>query len=515
MAAGAADVPSAGTPADPSAAEAPQRTVTIAGPERVVLPYVCSVEGRTIRLSPSPERAFPIVEGRVQRDFETCDPPFSRNCTRFPVHRFDLVCGGMRVSWPDMVAAMGRTKAGDAQIERGHLILSRRARSSEGLAPSCSESKSKSGASPTHECLPWRVARGVERIVLPKGFAPAEIVGARFVSGQSPDPTASSLVALAAVGGGARSTAESAGGSASPASSHDFSVTRETLPELADAVRSSPPPRLAEQWVTVVKARDLGDRRGAAASAPSRGLGFWLAGVASLAAAAVMLALRGGLPMERLAVATARLREISGPSLARLKATLPKVIPARNSLPKGPPAIDVAAAPAMLDVGVLALFSEVRRSLQEATARVESVSGADPFKDLLREEVRAFARRIEELAGSTATGEVSVVRLTAQLRAIGRELGRTARIAAGVGRLLSSSSADDKPLPETRDEALALFGLKPDAGDEAALSRFVESVRLACHPDFAADAVDRMERLRRMQKFEAAWALLLAQVRRA
>ena len=76
-------------------------------PVRLAMPYTCAIDKGALVVRPGPERVFAVTGNREERLFTTCDPPFSSNCRSLIVHKFEVVCGLDRVSWPRLVAAIG------------------------------------------------------------------------------------------------------------------------------------------------------------------------------------------------------------------------------------------------------------------------------------------------------------------------------------------------------------------------------------------------------------------------
>lgn len=77
----------------------------IAG-EQLVMPFACRVAGGQILLAPSEPRTYQIYGQRAHKRLTTCSPYDPRRCHTWSVHRFDLDCGGVRTSWPAVVAAL-------------------------------------------------------------------------------------------------------------------------------------------------------------------------------------------------------------------------------------------------------------------------------------------------------------------------------------------------------------------------------------------------------------------------
>lgn len=501
-------------------------SVFIAGPERVVLPYSCTIENGAVTLRPSPERAFAIAEGREVRPFETCDPPFSRNCTQLTIHRFDMVCGGQRVAWPKVVAAMGPTKVGIARIERGHLALFRSAAPAQGHAPSCAESKkSKSQSEAFGECLPWRVRHNVETVVLPAGFGPATEIGVRFLDGASPGDVTSSMLALATSNGNGRIVSSEppsalAGTSALAdlqASTQPLEVATVSGPATLAASQTNVQSDFSQQWITVVDRRDTVDVTAAVSQGPSAAFGLWLMAFATGAAFMALLTMRGKLALilEGAAVARSRferLRAKAAPRLAKLGARLPAVRLPDVSLSNAiVPMADRLLAPrqsAELPHELAVLFGAVRQAEDQCRAAIAKLDGAEPLGGLLAREVESSSKRIATITASAENGDGSLVRTTAQLRAVARDIDRTAGFALALERWLrSDGSLAGISDPRTRSEAIAALGCGAETDDDF-LGQFIATIRAASHPDQATSVDDRMVRLRRIERLEVIAAAL-------
>jgi hypothetical protein len=96
--------------------------------DELVLPYACTIDNATPRLTPSEMTTYQIIGPRQNRPFIACS-----TCETMMVHKFMIECGGQRVLW-SRVAASGRLlgialpdglPAGFAPISRfqGRLLL--------------------------------------------------------------------------------------------------------------------------------------------------------------------------------------------------------------------------------------------------------------------------------------------------------------------------------------------------------------------------------------------------------
>ncbi|MCB1483682.1 MAG: hypothetical protein KDJ17_02190 [Hyphomicrobiaceae bacterium] len=75
--------------------------------DELEMPYACSVEAGQVQLTPSPKAlTYPIVSKHEETAFSDCHGAGSRAaCSTAMVHRFQLSCGGVNVSWAQVAAA--------------------------------------------------------------------------------------------------------------------------------------------------------------------------------------------------------------------------------------------------------------------------------------------------------------------------------------------------------------------------------------------------------------------------
>lgn len=87
--------------------------------ERLVMPFTCQVNGGKVVLVPGQPQSYRIYGTREHRRFTTCSPARPDRCRSWTVHRFDLDCGGVRTSWPNVVAAMASWATPPGRSYRG------------------------------------------------------------------------------------------------------------------------------------------------------------------------------------------------------------------------------------------------------------------------------------------------------------------------------------------------------------------------------------------------------------
>lgn len=476
-----------------TSARAAESITTASGPERLVMPYSCTIESGDVVLKPGPERPFPIVEARQERPFTTCNPPFSNNCRTMTLHKFDVACGGVRVPWVRVAAATRRSKAGRVWLEKGHINMTRKADAPTGSARSCSDKGTQVASATSGECLPWRVSREIERMVLPEGFAPAAELGARFIAGAEPGTPEGTAITLAK----ADATIVPLPAAARP---HDFTIVREPLPDVTAAISAGPPLDLEDNWITVVEARDLSDA--AAPSALSRAMTFasWLAGLTALSAL-------GWFGWQRQSMIPA----VAWPQFTSQVTSQA----AFDWLQKN--AADLIgrvtgrfhhneSTGASYDPLLANAAENVALMLQQAERTVINLTTSAPLRDVLEQELASIRQRLSAAKASALDGNGSVVKLVAQFRSLNRELDRVQRIAESASQSPTGVRATTT-MPKTKSEAYEVLGVNSDVSDNI-LKRLVDALRLTWHPDYAKDEPDRLVREDRIKQINIAWDLI-------
>jgi hypothetical protein len=478
------------------------------GLARVTMPYSCSIENDDLVLRPGPERAIDILGSREERLFTSCDPPFSNNCRTLTVHRFDVACGTHRIAWQKVVAAIGKTTAGDATMSKGHMVLVREAEKAAGHAYSCTDGKA--AAANGGECLPWRVKKPIEKLILPQGFAPVREVGARILEGPAPSEyAATDVMSLGASSYTAEPLAKpAAGGAAGPmpvASTNDaepvlnggwstsLSVYRgeEPPPELivASADPISPPVATAEvmsipSWLT------------------------WFAAFGGLALAAAYLyrmqQLRVASPMLDDFSAGARrgVQRVQGFARDAAGTVRARMVPAKAADPGPAEVVDPALASALL---------QLKAMLSRTEAAVSMLSSAAVLREVMQTDLAAARERLTEVETAVQRGTIPLMKLAAQLRQIAREIERVQRITESAAHSFSQHAASIR-VPTTVAEAYAVIGVDADDGDAVA-QRVIESMRMSSRPDFASDETDRRDRLARIRQIDVASDLIARRLR--
>lgn len=151
--------------------------------EAVVVPVSC--ESREGRLVVYPTRPIPheIVSERERQVFSVCHPGNANWCRPIMLYKFDVACGGERVPWRDLAAAVLASSGTQAWVDndRLHITPPRRSRLGD-----CGAGDPALGF--MKDCDPWELGDSHNHWVLPVGFAPVHEVGARFVPYSRADP---------------------------------------------------------------------------------------------------------------------------------------------------------------------------------------------------------------------------------------------------------------------------------------------------------------------------------------
>lgn len=91
--------------------------------EQLTMPFACDARGGEVRLTPSEQRTYQIVGRREQHVFTVCSPTDPNRCRNWRIHRFDVDCGGERVSWLRIADAARRFARAEAFVEGGAMHL--------------------------------------------------------------------------------------------------------------------------------------------------------------------------------------------------------------------------------------------------------------------------------------------------------------------------------------------------------------------------------------------------------
>lgn len=451
----------------------------IADVAKVIVPLSCAVERGRLVVSAAAERAHPIIGQRSSHAFTTCAAGKMPRCRTFMVHKFDLSCDGLRVSWLGLMGAALERDDPRVRVVANRFTLR--------MPPGWNAGRSGT------------VASELDVVAFPVGFAPSMKIPSRFIGSNEPAPTVTTwdrpkpddkLVRVASsspviVSGGAQIT------------------TSSTVPIAA-------PREDASSWLTTVEpvARALGtsrERLGALAAAVAFAWG-------------VLFAVRRRVmtpSKPRAGDAYTSQRALPPPQTTESEAKA-----GQTAQPPHPEADnDTGPRTAATDGDTYAAHCARMISdavtLHKATRETVNVIGHGSLRAVLQEDLDKVQEVLLEpdLAADIASGlwtkvEISVTGALADLDRIGR-------IVAGVtNAAVPDAMRQASALPESAADAFHLLGVRPDASP-LAVKKIVDGLRLSWHPDHARDETDRSIREARLKQINVAWDLIQDQQKAA
>ena len=497
-------------------------TRSVLAQERLIMPYACDYDGSRIIVKPSPGTAYDILGRREQQPFTSCTASEDR-CTTLMVHRFDISCGGVRVPWMRVAAAVVSSDTGQRQgrrgIENGRLAILRPARDGDRGAKPCAETSARDGDRGSRDCLPWRPSTAMERYLLPAGFAPLGEASARLEAGTAspanspadtavagpPDAIAKVIAATEPPPNGAVAAQPAAETAAEPAAEPVAEPAVRPVPPRPPAPIITPGRGAAgkkSNWVTVIEAKDLSD---ATQHSAAGGLGLalaWLGGLGMLGALAWGLS-----PGRRdtvlshasavLSVSKLAFGHVMAAALARLSKSAGRA-PAENNPDGEYQPNDSALASAAWSAATL---------LDQIEQAVKGLEAGTPLRDVLEQELGLIHQRlVSTRAAALDGGGAASAKAASQFRALIRELERVRRIANSA----AASQTGVRPVytvPQSKSEAYALLGVNSDVSD-GILKKLVDALRMTWHPDHARSEEDRLLREDRIKQINIAWDLI-------
>lgn len=456
--------------------------------EQLVMPFDCSVEQGRLKISPATEKSYPIIGPRDEQMLTSCTFSPSKGCQSLMAHSFDISCGGVRVSWMQVVGAIGKSAAVRSWINEERLNVELLGGNNRGAKQTCFAPPSGLGAGGGHgwrgvvvsnTCLPRRSEAGFEHMIFPVDYAPVSELGARFVSATaadnagkpdeaSPRPVAADLV-------------ETVVAKAYPDPSWkplSEPVTREA--GLVPAVLAW------SEWVTVVRSGD--DPMVTFADGGS--LDFdrlvWL--IVAMAAATTTV-----IVCARKSTAWASRLDTFSPTFAPLMRRL-------GLVDHGAGRFDGAGAP------LTAAGRAVAAILGQAKAAVAQLKKAGPLREVLLSELALVNQRLEKVDAAAAEGHETGEKCAAQFRFLVRDLERIHRIADSAAASFSCGR-EVAILPKTASEAYSVLGVNPDVS-ESVLKKVTDALRMSWHPDHAHDEADQRLREDRIRQINIACDLI-------
>lgn len=532
------------------AALAPARATAL---EFVTMPFDCSVDGPRIILKPSEPRGYAIQGGREERQVTTCKNTNGNDCRTIKAHRFQILCGGRRVSWMRVVAAVPSTLERDIWIDAGrlHLGLERKGRET-GCRIGSRVRARRSGLDdgpdsyfepPLAECLPWDRNSGVSHIVLPAGFAPLGDIGARIRSGPQasaveatrPSPSAPLIptpapAPMAPVPSSPQASVSQTI-SADPAESQSpltpvlHTKVQQARVASADVIveplsQSTSIPAVltvadaSRSWVTLVRPEPASAEPVFASRSPS--LTVWLMAL-MLAAMMAMFArtlLKRGLVRPRLA-STADPRN-GQDGKARSDGDVPGGgsglggglgQDVRDALRKAASGFGASTAPPRpAETSLANAAASVSALIEQANGSLGLLSSAPPLREVLEQEIGVIQQRLAIVKAQASDGPEAAHKAAPAFRTLVRDLERVRRISESAALSFSADHSTVR-LPRNKSEAYGVLGVNAEIGD-ATLKKLVDALRVCWHPDLAKNAADLALREERIKIINVAWDLI-------
>jgi len=465
--------------------------------EQLVMPFDCSVEQGRLKISPASEKSYSIIGPRDQQSLTSCGFSPSTGCRTLMAHRFDISCGGTRVSWMRVVRAIGNSAAIRSWIKDDRLNVELPAgKNAPAEKPACFEGpaglgaragRQRRGVIVSNTCMPRPGNARLDHVVLPVGYAPVREFGARLVSG--------SLAGDGPDGGTGNAGARGEPSLIPLTAKSDETVVAKAytdpswkpLPEPVTREAGLAPVVSGSDWVTVVRSGDEATAEASAGGVSGAGSLVWL--FVAMTAATLTAILR------------ARSSSTWAVKAAAISPNFPTLL-ARLGL------VDFAAGRLDGDVdrNLTGAGRAVAAILDQAETAVAQLKDAGPLREVLLCELELVAQRLANVDAAAAEGQESGAKSAPQFRVLVRDLERIRRIAESAAASFSCSR-DAAMLPKTTSEAYAILGINPDVS-ESVLKKIVDALRMSWHPDHARDEADRHVREDRIRQINIACDLI-------
>lgn len=497
-----------------------------AGRERLVMPYACSVEAGRIVLEPAAEQSYVIIGRHEQQPFTACSPADEAHCRTWMLHRFDLDCGGERVSWLSTVAAAAAGRSRRVWLEDGRLHVRFWIERFDERGSPCFVRPWRSMASwpgqgsflYNRACGLFRAREAAAVVRMPYGFAPVMNLSARFVAGVSPSDAmddrplnvatpASKLASEVKAPARRHTPADKVAAKTKSSAAEQPSERLQSV--VATAVSMGP--KLAPTLLAEAESQSAAPQSewvpstyrlaGSGSSEAQEHAWDTFLRTAPEISLPLAVGLIGVLGLCLTAFGWARSRRAAHASAKAVLSQIDK----RAATIRGPP---LSISPDEQAAG-----EDLMRTAEAFFEHVAHIARRMKARDALRDVVSDELRSIEDTLRSTALARACAARDWAYVRMcavqILTDLERVRRVAQSANETVapSAASAFDFGVPSDRSEALAVLGVNADASEKV-VKKIVDAMRQTWHPDLAKDDADRRAREERIKQINSAWDLV-------
>jgi hypothetical protein len=533
--------------------------------ELLHMPYACRFDGAVVNLLPSEDRGYEVIGGREREIHTACSPSEPDRCLSWFVHRFDLDCGGARVSWLEVAEAAAREGGRDVWVDDGRFSMRmgrfwsvarggdrgtarRRWRREAPLSDAFDEFGSGGGGN-----------RGRRIVTLPPGFAPALGVPIAFsgTGGVERDAEMTPEPSLPSADGGPMPAAPAY---REPSTYDDYAdrAPAERIPERSPPAMDDAPAEVA--------ANDVAPEPQPVPELPERAPRREMKMAAAAAETTVATVAPATQPEPASAdTVAASARDASAPSGddetfdAPVASSVPgnikpviinaprsasekdKTKPAPSAVTQPPATQDAEQAHEVAPPAPQLAVPTETGSMLTAASNLPAGLEAEPPVETGRQTMpvslatMAASAAVLALAAFAAfgfwrwnradavpaqptdrdlasvsfgNGPAGDVRKEPQLGLKGATPAER-KVAARVEAAKREAGHTDEelPVPTTYEQALAALGVRADATVDA-VKKIVDGLRRTCHPDHATSEADRLYREHRLRQVNVAWDLV-------
>ena len=167
--------------------------------EAIQLPLSCEVRAGRLLARPAPLTTYELATGREHRAVTMCTPGDPDGCRHVMAYRFDVICGNAQVPWVQLAASLANANGFRAVVRRNQMFMRR---AGQPQIDDC-DMELEAEATTRERERGFRDARSFARlptqcrgetraqsraatVIMPRGFAPVSMLGARFGTLSSP-----------------------------------------------------------------------------------------------------------------------------------------------------------------------------------------------------------------------------------------------------------------------------------------------------------------------------------------